>query len=228
MPKIIFEPLLEHLEFDTVGLRFHSETNRALKIWTNPEADVITLNLFRSKPDITVTLSNLEGLRNMYREQVSTAKGGLIEVSTLELSGVPSIKTIFKLPQKMTGVSYVASITIPFKDFSFVLKITTQERGLGGTRETRILEQRRLAMLEKKDSRDVLEGWNSDPYDPGFKSELLMTFAENEIFDTDFPDHPISRARFWIAKFSETLKLEKTLMQFELLEKRKKKLFGIF
>ena len=228
MPKIIIEPLLEHIEFDTVGLKFHSETNRALKVWTNPEADVVTLNLFRSPPDIRVSIRNLEALRNMYREQVTGAKGGLIEVSTLEISGLPCIKTIFKLPQKMMGVAYVASITIPFKDFSFVLKITCQERGLGGTRETRILEQRRLALLERGETQDALESWNSDPYDSNFKSELLMTFAENQIFDADFPDHPVSRARFWIEKFAESLKLEKTLLKFESLEKRKKKLFGLF
>jgi hypothetical protein len=224
----MIEPTLEQVEFDTVGLKFHSETNRVLKVWTNPEADVVTLNLFLTAPDIRVSLSNLEGLREMYREQVTAAKGGLIEVGTLEVSSIPSIKTILKLPQKMAGVAYVAAITIPFKDFSFVLKITCQERGFSGTRETRILEQRRLALLEKGETRDVMIGWNSDPYDPNFKSELLMTFAENQVFDADFPDHPISRARFWIEKFEKSLKLEKSLVAFEPFERRKKKLFGLF
>ncbi len=224
----MIEPTLEQVEFDTVGLKFHSKTNRVLKVWTNPEADVVTLNLFLTAPDIRVSLSNLEGLRDMYREQVTAAKGGLIEVGTLEVSGIPSIKTIFKLPQKTAGVAYVAAITIPFNDFSFVLKITCHERGFGGTRETRILEQRRLALLEKGETRDVMDGWNSDPYDPNFKSELLMTFAENQVFDTDFPDHPISRARFWIAEFQKTLKLEKSLLAFEPFERRKRKLFGLF
>lgn len=224
----MIEPSLEHVEFDTVGLKFHSETRRVLKVWTNPVADVVTLNLFLTAPDIRVPLSNLEGLRDMYREQVTAAKGGLIEVRTLEVSGIPSIKTIFKLPQKMAGVAYVAAITIPFKDFSFVLKITCQERGFGGARETRILEQRRLALLEKGETRDVMDGWNSDPYDPNFKSELLMTFAENQFFDADFPDHPISRARFWIGGFEKTLRLEKSLLAFEPFERRKKKLFGFF
>jgi hypothetical protein len=224
----MIEPILEQVEFDTFGLKFHSETSRVLKVWTNPEADVVTLNLFQTPPDIRVSLANLEGLRDMYREQVTVAKGGLIEVSTLEVSGILSIKSIFKLPQKMAGIAYVAAITIPYKDFSFVLKITCQERGFGGTRETRILEQRRLALLEKGDTRDVMIGWNADPYDPNFKSELLMTFAENQVFDSDFPDHPISRARFWIEKFEKTLTLEKSLLDFEPLEKRKKKLFGLF
>jgi hypothetical protein len=223
----MIEPTLEQVKFDTVGLKFHSETNRVLKVWTNPEADVVTLNLFLTAPDIRVSLSNLERLREMYREQVTAAKGGLIEVSTLEISSIPSIKTIFKLPQKMAGVAYVAAITIPFKDFSFVLKITCQERGFGGNRETRILEQRRLALLEKGETRDVMDGWNSDPYNPNFKSELLMTFAENQVFDADFPDHPISRARLWIGEFEKTLKLEKTLLGFEPFERRKKKLFGL-
>ncbi len=224
----MIEPFLEQVEFDTVGLKFHSETRRVLKVWTNEDADVVTLNLFLTAPDIRVPLSNLEGLREMYREQVTAAKGGLIEVGTLEVSGIPSIKTIFKLPQKMAGVAYVAAITIPFKDFSFVLKITCQERGFGGTRETRILAQRRLALLEKGETRDVMDGWNSDPYDPNFKSELLMTFAENQIFDADFPDHPISRARFWTGEFEKTLKLEKSVLIFEPFERRKKKLFGLF
>lgn len=224
----MIEPSLEQVEFDTAGLKFHSETNRALKVWTNPEADVVTLNLFVNAPEIRVSLSNPEGLREMYREQVTAAKGGLIEVGTLEVSGIPSIKTVFKLPQKMAGVAYVAAITIPFKDFSFVLKITCQERGFGGTRETRILEQRRLALLEKGEIRDVMIGWTSDPYDPNFKSELLMTFAENAVFDADFPDHPISRARFWIEKFEKSLRLEKSLLGFEPFERRRKKLFGLF
>jgi hypothetical protein len=224
----MIKPLLEYIKFDTVGLKFHSETNRVLKVWTNEQADVVTLNLFQAPPDIRVPLSNLEGLQQMYREQVTAAKGGLIEVSTLEISGILCIKTIFKLPQKMAGVAYVAAITVPFKDFSFVLKITSQERGFGSTRETRILEQRRLALLEKGETRDAMDGWNADPYDPNFKSELLMTFAENQIFDSDFPDHPISRARFWIEKFQKTLTLEKSLLDFEPLEKRKKKLFGLF
>lgn len=222
------EPSLEQIPLNTVGLEFHSETNRALKVWTNEQADVVTLNLFLTPPDIRVPLSNLEGLRQMYREQATQAKGALIEVITLEISGIPSIKTIFKLPQKIVGVSYVAAITIPFKDFSFVLKITCQERGLGGTRETRILEQRRLVLLEKGDTRDVLEGWNADPYDSNFKSEMLMTFAENQIFDSDFPEHPISRARRWIQNIAETLELEKSLQTREPFERRKKKLFGIF
>jgi hypothetical protein len=224
----MIEPFLEQIQFDTVGLKFHSETNRVLKVWTNSDADVVTLNLFQAPPDIRVSLSNLEGLTLMYREQVTQAKGGLIEVNTLEISGNPSIKTIFKLPQKMAGVAYVAAITIPFKDFSFVLKITCQERGLGGNRETRILEQRRLALLEKGDTRDVMDGWNADPYDKNFKSELLMTFAENQIFDIDFPEHPLSRARHWIQNFADTLELEKSLQTREPLERRKKKLFGIF
>ncbi len=224
----MIEPNLEQVEFDTVGLKFHSETNRVLKVWTNKDADVVTLNLFLNAPDLRVSPSNLEGLREMYREQVTAAKGGLVEVSTLEVSGIPSIKTIFKLPQKMAGVAYVAAVTIPFKDFSFVLKITCQERGFGGTRETRILEQRRLALQEKGETQDVMMGWNADPYDQNFKSELLMTFAENQIFDADFPDHPISRARFWIGEFEKTLKLEKSLLAFEPFERRKKKLFGLF
>jgi hypothetical protein len=224
----MIEPTLEQIQFDMVGLKFHSETNRVLKVWTNPEADVVTLNLFLTAPDIRVSLANLEGLREMYREQVTAAKGGLIEVGKLEVSGISSIKTIFKLPQKMAGVAYVAAITIPFKDFSFVLKITCQERGFGGNREIRILEQRRLALLEKRETRDVMIGWNADPYDPNFKSELLMTFAENQVFDADFPDHPISRARFWIAAFEKTLMLEKSLLAFEPFERRKKKLFGLF
>ena len=222
------EPKLEQVKFDTVGLKFHSETNRVLKVWTNPDADVVTLNLFLTAPDIRVSPSNLEGLREMYREQVTAAKGGLIQVGTLEVSGISSIKTIFKLPQKMAGVAYVAAITIPFKDFSFVLKITCFERGFGGTRETRILEQRRRALLEKGETRDVMEGWNADPYDPSFKAELLMTFAENAVFDADFPDHPISRARIWIGKFEQSLKLEKSLLAFEPFERRQKKLFGLF
>jgi hypothetical protein len=50
---------------------------------------------------------------------------GVIEIETLEIDGVPSIRTLFKAKDKdrERGLVYTGAITLPFRDFSYVVKV---------------------------------------------------------------------------------------------------------
>ena len=45
-----------------------------------------------------------------------------------------------------------------------------------------------------------IEDWFADPYDPDFKEGTPMNKSEQEKYDAEFPEHPLSIARASIVK----------------------------
>ncbi|WP_027379872.1 hypothetical protein [Chryseobacterium daeguense] len=167
-------------------------------VWVNPEESaLISLNFFDLQPDIP-TVRNLELLKNFYRNSISESNGGLIEVSLLTVNNIPSVKTIFKVPQPESGMTYLASVTIPFENYSFVVKIQAAEVGTTGMRDSVILSQ--LLASGEVTFGEGIEDWFADPYDPDFKEGTPMNKSEQEKYDAEFPEHPLSIARASIVK----------------------------
>jgi hypothetical protein len=115
-------------------------------------------------------------------------------MSVLRVAGCPAIKVIFKVPQKPSGMTYVGSLTIPFRDFSFVVKVQCEERGITGGREAVLLTR----WLETHDLPAVL----GDPTD------LPDWHPESEEFDAEFPGHPISRVRRVLRRVCDSLVID--------------------
>ena len=85
------------------------------------------------------------------------------------------------------GRTYLGSLTLPFRDFSYVVKVQYREWGMTGAREAAVLSQR--AELE-----DWFEGWIVDPSDPTPR-HLARNLSEGPQYDSLFPNHPLSRVR---------------------------------
>lgn len=170
------------------------EENDSRIVWVNPEESaLISLNFFDIQPDLP-TIKNLDFLKDFYRNSISEANGGVVEVSLLTVNNVPSVKTIFKIPQPERGMTYIASVTIPFENCSFVIKIQAAEVGTTGIRDAVVLNEM-LMSGEVTLGEDRLENWFEDPYNPNFKNGTLINKSEQEKYDTEFPEHPLSVAR---------------------------------
>lgn len=173
------------------------EENDSRIVWVNPKENaLISLNFFDIQPNIP-TVKNLDFLKDFYRNSISEANGGVVEVSLLTVNNVPSVKTIFKIPQPESGMTYIASVTIPFENCSFVIKIQAAEVGTTGIRDAVILNQM-LMSGEVTLGEDRLENWFEDPYNPNFKNGTLMNKSEQEKYDIEFPEHPLSVSRIAI------------------------------
>ena len=110
-------------------------------------------------------------------------------------------------PQQPHGMSYVSSITLPRRDFSFVVKIQCPEQGTTGIRDAMIGElMMRSGQVEIEDNGQI-SGWWADPYDPIFDSGLARNLAEDEKYDGDFPDHPLSRLSPILRRIEGTLRV---------------------
>jgi len=172
--------------------------------WLNADQTMaMTLNYFATKPDLPSVL-NKAVLRDYLRNMIISNNGGLIEVDTVKIQGVNAVKAIFKVPQTPSGMTYLASYTIPFETCSYVVKLQVPEMGTTGTREA-LISNRMLAKNELVIGEEGMEGWMEDPYNPTFKGGTLMNKAEDPKYDADFPDHPLTIARKWLTEIALTI-----------------------
>ena len=186
------------------------------KHWINEEQTVaLSLNYFGIKPDIP-TMINVDELRQFYRDQLVAVNGGIVEVELIEIQQIPVIRTIFKIPQQPTGITYLGSLTIPFKQASYVVKLQAPEIAMTGMRESIILDQ----WLKEQphngtEGTDALEGWAQDPYDADWKEGTRYTIAEHRKYDLKFPTHPLSLTRKLLAELEQELKFNERMMKAE-------------
>ncbi len=197
MPSQIEEhPSLSSVAFDTAGFQ-DLGVRDGKHIWFTPQGDGIAVFFFPIDPDLPQNLHSEEELRQRFSSSLAETASKFVELSLISLDGPPSVQTIIKVPQQPSGMTYLGSIIIPFRDFSFVLKVQCQERGMTGLRESVILAR----MLAKGDV--VRDG-----------SGLPAGFAPDDPkYDAEFPKHPLSRLRTVLRHIEKSLRLNSTVRQ---------------
>lgn len=172
--------------------------------WTNPEETIVlSMNFFDSKPDLP-SLKQINTLRHFYREQIVEHDGGLIQVDLDTCKNHQIIKTIFKIPLKTSGVVYLASLTIPFRYSSYVIKIQATEHGITGLRDS-VIADRLLGTGEITSTENGYENWSSDPYHSTFNEGTLMNKSEDVKYDADFKKHPLTQARKLLSQIEKDI-----------------------
>jgi hypothetical protein len=187
---------LDSITFNTAGFTLQGDKAN-VRVWHSPAGDGVGLYYFAVSPNILSDLTSVDAVRAFYRSQVISAGLGMIEVDTLRVDECVAIRTIFKQPQQPMGMTYLGSLTIPFRDFSYVIKVQCQEYGATGLREAAVLDSLLQSGQIKLDGRtgNQIEGWARDPYDASIETPLARNLAEDERYDAQFPDHPLSRVR---------------------------------
>ena len=131
-------------------------------------------------------------LRNLFADTnyAYESGGAIIEVKKVKLGSFDTIKTIIKFPMKPAGIAYIGSYTIPFKSFSYVVKVQCIEQGDTGMRDTIILEMMiRNGTVQLGEEQGIMKGWMRDPYDDSIHLPYMMNLSESEEFDKMFPKH---------------------------------------
>ncbi|HEY9849576.1 MAG TPA: hypothetical protein V6D28_08980 [Leptolyngbyaceae cyanobacterium] len=194
-------PSIESVNFDVS----HWEVLEVLSdriIWKNDKGDRLSLHFFPIPPNIPFKLNQLTELRNFYRENIIEVGGGLISVDVVSIKEFSAIETIFKFPLKPTGMRYLGSLTFPFADFSYVMKVDCPEYGTTGLRETIVYSK----VMQNIDLQDPFKGWFEDPYDPTRKDLVMRNKSEDRQYDKLFSDHPLSRLRKYLVQIENSVR----------------------
>jgi hypothetical protein len=209
---------LNSIEFDTSGFDFGGEHDGAL-IWYTPAGDGIGLWYFSIAPDLAVDLNAIDRVRDYHRASAINNGMAIVEVDVLQLAGCQSLRQIIKVPQQPKGMLYMGSITFPFRDFSYVLKVQCMETGTTGVRDSTVLAQKMSAgEVSFDEETKKLRGWMYDPYDPTISYPLLPSggmccynSSDAVEYDRVFPTHPLSRLRKILAGIQSTLVVDRSV-----------------
>jgi len=195
---------LDAIQFDTSQWRFHS-SETTVRWWLNDAfADQLSLHYFPIRPNIPVPITEVSALRDFFRGEVIRSGSGLVAVDTVNVNGVQGVRVIVKDRQQPHGMTYVGSITIPFANFSYVLKVQCLEHGVTGIREAIVMDEW-LKAHSGDPPETIMAGFSQDPYDPGRRDTLMRNAAEDELRDSQFPQHPLSRTRRYLADLELTI-----------------------
>jgi len=201
---------LDLVSFDVVGFDAHGDHD-GVRVWHSTSGDPVGLYYFPIPPDILADLEDLTGVRGFYRKTAADAGLAVIEVETPIIQGRQCVRAIFKAPQQPTGMTYIGSLTLPFRDFSYVLKVGCLERGITGAREAMILDQCMKDGTVSNSPDGRIDGWMADPYDASVRGPFMRNRAEAQEYDARFPEHPLSRTRRVLDHIQATLTIESDL-----------------
>jgi hypothetical protein len=191
-------PALDDVTFDTATLAPRGAAD-GVRAWTTPEGDVLSRHFFDLAPDLPRS-AEPAALRAFYDEMLAGVRGGVVELAPFRLDGLKALRTIVKVPQQPSGLAFVASITLPFRDFSFVVKVQCAEHGATGMRESVLLAQHMAK------GGDPVENADGTLAFPGFEPYHAQ-------HDAAFPDHPLSRARRVMEKVTTSLRVSPEVMK---------------
>jgi hypothetical protein len=176
------KPSLDAVRFDATGYAFQGEPRPGrVRVWHTPEGDGLGVYFLPVPPDLPQDAGSADDLAAFYRRLLGDSGGKLVEARVVTTSGCPAVRTILSVPQEPSGRTYIGSVTVPFRDFSFVLKCQCTEGGPTGLKEALLFDRSRAANepMRIEGGRFHIPGW--DPDDPRH--------------DGEFPNHPVARAR---------------------------------
>ena len=177
-------PTIDSVRIDTSALLMESDSV-AHRCWLNDAGEPLSLHFFDRPPDLPAPPDHGEILTRWFRQLALKPGLGLIELAPVRIDLVPSIRLVLKgvLDDATgSGCTYLGSLTLPFRDFSYVVKVQYREWGTTGVREAAVMSQR--AGLQ-----DWAEGWLVDPSDPA-PPHLARNLSEEPQYDSLFPNHP--------------------------------------
>jgi hypothetical protein len=159
------------------------------RVWYTPDGDGVGLYFFALPPDIPKGAASVTVLQAFHEQRVSKGNTRVVETAIKILDGCKSVYVIMKAPQSPSGMTYVGSFTLPFKDFSYVLKVQCQERGPTGFREAVLYDAHAAARAQ-----------SGTPFN-----------FDDAKYDDQFPTHPLSRLRSTLKKIQGAVRIDTRL-----------------
>jgi hypothetical protein len=208
---------INSVRVDTQGWKLVYQSPESMA-WENERSEYLAIDYFSIPPDIPCALDEIDVLRHVYRNGLASVGAGLIstDVETTKIGqrAVSFIKVVTKTPMQPSGMSYLGSLTFPFAEFSYVIKIDCAEVGVTGLRDSIIAGKFRTSgELQIDPDSGAMLGWFQDPYEPTFKGPILKNQSEDEKYDKDFPDHPLSRVRAGLLHLLKTLQMDDAVLK---------------
>lgn len=194
------------LDFQMEGWK-EEEPAGNMRRFRGSNGGVLSLAVLDSNP-----WEDIRQLHHEARQLAESAGGGLIEAETLSCGGTWAVRLIYKRLQ-IPAYVFTGMFFAPLAHQYLVWTMVDGERETTGIREA-VVTSRLYENGEFKSLQDYEHLWAKDPYDPeyqGVDRSVLRSLSDDDRYDAEFPDHPLSRVRafqrnlcHWIASRQRT------------------------
>lgn len=186
------------------------QEDERIALYRNALGDVLTINYFAAVPDIEAPIDDLDALRAFYRRMTEANGLAMVETELAQLTTLCSVRTLFKVRMYQSrGFAFIGSFTLPLADRSYVIKVESVEQGVTGVREAAIMVLVGPPAIDEVTGE--LIGWAQDPYDPSHRAEFMRNQADDPKFDAQFPDHPLSKVRRYLAELESNVRVDPSI-----------------
>jgi hypothetical protein len=199
---------IDSVTIDATGWT-HYESTAEQKVWLNHQfRESLSIHYFPTRPDLLADLSQPDVLRDAHNQAVASRGGEVVELDVMTLAGVHVLRQILKLPltEEGRGRVYIATFTLPFADFSYVIKVQCPEIRITGIRETAMFEV--LRREGKIDLSTLPQEEGGVTRLPPEIMQMISTATDDPAYDDKFPNHPVSRARVHLAQIEASLTVD--------------------
>lgn len=198
------------LSFDTGKWTLVSPHDGRSEKWRDQNGVQLIIDRIGFDRDLHPLLDDEGAVRAYYRDCLASQGIGIVECGLTRVSGHRAVRTIGKMIAPGKPALYIGTLAIPLSDRSFVLSLYAVERGMTGIRDTIIFSKLSLEGGTVRVDEDTgrMVGWASDPYFPDFDGPCLRNLSEDERYDADFPDHPLSIIRTELAALIPATRIE--------------------
>jgi hypothetical protein len=165
-----------------------------MRVWRDQCGNVLSIAL-TSDPPTDSERSDETTLRNWCRNLAESRNGGLLEASAT----ANGIKLIYKRLQNPAYV-YTGMFMTKVRSDWLIWTVVAGEHGMTGVREAVVTAH--LINTGKLAVKDYERCWSGDPYDPNYSRvdrSVLRSMSDDESYDVQFPDHPLSKVRHVLA-----------------------------
>lgn len=184
---------LVHDAVVTVPDWHEDEPGEGMRKWHSPQGAVLSLAAVARAaipPPARVDL-----LRKSFRRLAEARSAGLVEANLIQSPYGPSAWMVYKARRKRAFV-FTGMLFLPADAEWLVCTVVDGERGTTGIREAVVTAQ--LMEAGALDVESYEESWASDPYDSQYRgtSEVPLRYlSDDESYDEQFPEHPLSNVR---------------------------------
>ena len=198
-------PSIASVRFDVANWHIKEQSDQKI-IWFNHVPDLLILEFSPCALNLPADLQNMAGMRAFIKRMVRQNAGAVISVEDVICDELEGVKSIFKYRQTPSsrrsplGTVYLGLYIFPLATMHYLLKVQCCEYGTTGLRETAVaLQQPRPAHGEYKSvfsMQELLGDLN--------QREAQYLPADDEQYDTSFPNHPLSRLRGYLKHIEGT------------------------
>lgn len=187
------------------GLRFslsgwnEKEPKDNMRIWSGPDGSVMVADF---SPERWDKRSEAEA-RQQARALAESAGGGLVEALSLSSPAGTAVQLIYKRLPKPPGYVYTGMFIVPAEGGSVTWSVVAGECRMTGIRESVVTAE--LMNAGKLSLENYERTWAQDPYDRSYRSvdrSVLRFLSDDERFDRQFPDHPLTKIRLVLGEIA--------------------------